>query len=336
MSDDDPTQRQCACGAEPPEEGMACARCGRVRVRTRILAGKWRVEARLGSGGMGSVVLATDLALGRRVAIKVLHPALANDASFVARFKREARVMARLDHPGIVPIYGIEETPEGLLLVMKHIEGVTLSAHLKARGRLGVRETLDLLGQLCDAVGAMHRRGLVHRDLKPSNCIVQADGRLVLLDFGLARHDRESVRLTEPGTAMGSGAYMAPEQARDEAIDQRSDLYALAVMAFECLTGRTPFVGEPMVALLQRLNADPPLATDFAPELPAELARALARGMARAPDARPTELDQFLAELKRASAPAGFGAEERTVADERRRLEAPDGGVTQPASRPPK
>jgi serine/threonine-protein kinase len=129
----------------------------------KVLGGKWRVERRLGAGGMGAVYLATDLTLGRRVAVKLLHASLAEDKTFVARFLREARVMARLDHPSIMPIFACEQAPEGVLLVMKYIEGPTLSAHLKAMGRLSASGTAELLKQLSAGVSLMHRHGLVHR-----------------------------------------------------------------------------------------------------------------------------------------------------------------------------
>lgn len=311
------TQMQCTCGASLPAEGLRCLNCGKERLK--VLGGKWRVDQRLGVGGMGAVYLATDLSLGRQVAVKVLHPALAEDKSFVARFQREARTMARLDHPSLVPIYAIEQSPDGLLLVMKYIEGVTLAAHLKAQGRLWVSETLSLVTQLVAAVGAMHRHGLVHRDLKPSNLIVQKDGRLVLLDFGLARRSKEVQRLTEPGTALGSGPYMAPEQARDLEIDGRTDLYAVGVITFECLAGQVPFPGEAMHALFQRLTNPPPLVSDVVPKVPERVARVIEKAMALEPSARQADLDTYLAELKAAvDSPAAKFGDDRTTVDEAR------------------
>lgn len=309
------TQLQCPCGAAISADAVRCDACGRAFERPAVLGGKWRVERRLGMGGMGAVYLAVDLSLGRRVAVKVLHPALADDKSFVARFQREARVMARLDHPGLVPIYAIEHAPEGLLLVMKFIEGQTLSAYLKKQGRLPLSEVSSLLKQLAEAVGALHRHGFVHRDLKPSNMIVQDDGRLVLLDFGLARRSAGSDRLTTPGTALGSGHYMAPEQARDEAIDHRTDLYALAVIAFECLSGKLPFAGETAVALFRRLNEEPPLLSSLMPDLPPQVSVAVARGMALNPTARFDDLASFITALGDASQAPSRG-DVRTIIDE--------------------
>jgi len=273
----------------------------------KVLGGKWRVERRLGAGGMGAVYLATDLTLGRRVAVKLLHASLAEDKTFVARFLREARVMARLDHPSIMPIFACEQAPEGVLLVMKYIEGPTLSAHLKAMGRLSASGTVELLNQLSAGVSLMHRHGLVHRDLKPSNLIMQDDGRVVLLDFGLARKTVDTERLTRPGTALGTGAYMAPEQALDQAIDQRTDLYSVAVIAFQCLTGEVPFPGDAVSALFRRLNSEPPLASALASSIPEKPARVVAQGMAVPAFQRQATLEAFVEEFVAAASP---GADE--------------------------
>jgi len=317
MVHDEATQRQCACGAELPPEGQRCPSCKRMHEAPKVLGGKWRVERRLGAGGMGAVYLAIDLTLGRRVAVKLLHASLAEDKTFVARFLREARVMARLDHPSIMPIFACEQAPEGVLLVMKYIEGPTLSAHLKAMGRLSASGTAELLKQLSAGVSLMHRHGLVHRDIKPSNLIMQDDGRVVLLDFGLARKTVDTERLTRPGTALGTGAYMAPEQALDQAIDQRTDLYSVAVIAFQCLTGEVPFPGDAVSALFRRLNSEPPLASALASSIPEKLARVVAQGMAVPPFQRQATLEAFVEEFVAAASP---GADEgaKTLLDEPR------------------
>jgi len=197
---------------------------------------------------MGEVYRATDRNLKRSVAIKVLPAALASDADRLARFQREAEVLAALNHPNIAAIYGLEKTPDLTALVMELVEGEDLSAHI-ARGALPLAEFLPIAKQIADALEAAHEQGIIHRDLKPANIKVRADGTVKVLDFGLAKAMDPSsgsnvdamnsptltVRATQMGTLIGTAAYMAPEQARGRAVDRRADIWAFGVVAYEML-----------------------------------------------------------------------------------------------------
>src|SRR5262245_44270044 len=217
----------------------------------------YEITAHLGSGGMGEVYQATDTKLGRSVAIKLLPEAFARDVERVARFEREARVLASLNHPHIAAIHGIEESGERKLLVMELAEGETLAARI-ARGPLPMDEALAIARQIAEALEAAHDKGVMHRDLKPANIKVSAAGQVKVLDFGLAKafvEDARDVNLsnsptlismaaTDAGVILGTAAYMAPEQAKGKAVDKRADIWAFGVVLYEMLTGRMLFSGE--------------------------------------------------------------------------------------------
>ena len=195
----------------------------------RTVAGKWRIEKKLGAGGMGTVYLATDLSVDRPVALKFLLPALAAETEYRARFEQEARVMAKVDHPNLVTLYGVERDGEVPFLVMKYVAGRTLARLIKERGFLPLHEAMPLVKQLTAALTTLHSQGYIHRDFKPGNVIVSDDGHVTVLDFGLIR-SRVDSGLTRPGMAIGSPFYMSPEQAIGEPVDARSDLYTLGVV----------------------------------------------------------------------------------------------------------
>ena len=252
----------------------------------RTLDGRYLIEERLGVGGVGAVYLGTQLALGRSVAIKLLHEGL--DPSFRTRFEREAKALAALRHPNIVSVtdYGLDGTTP--YLVMEKLEGETLGERL-ARGPLLPEHVLELARQLLRALGFVHEQGLVHRDLKPGNLFLEltpdGDERLKLLDFGLAKFVQEpgveGQTVTRAGHVVGTPAYMAPEQIAGDAVDARSDIYAVGVLLYQALSGRVPFEGEPMEQLKGHLVAPvPPLTNAQAgqqprPELNALIMRAL-------------------------------------------------------------
>ena len=266
-------------GASPQE---------RTQVEARVLAGRYRVDGLLGEGGMGSVFAATELALERKVAVKLLAPALAQEPEFVARFQREARLLARFDHPALVPLLAVD-THEGVpLLVMKFIEGKTLSKVLTERRRLAVRQALPVLHQLCGALDYLHARGVVHRDLKPGNLMLDDDGRLTVLDFGISQH-RDAARLTVPGMFVGTPLYMAPEQITADTCGPAADLYALALLTWHLLVGEHPFgtAGDDAGDLLSRqVHATPTLAHRANPAVPAPVARVIDRSLDKDPAAR--------------------------------------------------
>ena len=222
----------------------------------------YKIISKLGQGGMGEVYRATDTKLDRDVAIKILPESFAGDKNRVARFKREAKVLATLNHPNIAAIYGIEITPDTHALVMELIEGETLGERLK-REPMTVEESLDCCKQIAEALEAAHEKGIIHRDLKPENIKINVDGHVKVLDFGLAKEvvdpasiadQAESPTITHmtsiPGELLGTAPYMSPEQARAKPVDKRSDIWSFGCVLFECLTGKRMFGGEDVTETL--------------------------------------------------------------------------------------
>ncbi|WP_155375060.1 serine/threonine-protein kinase [Catellatospora vulcania] len=247
------------------------------------LNGRYRLDQRIGAGGMGEVWRATDELLGRTVAVKTVLPSLADDADFARRFLAEARAMAGVHHRGVVAIHDLYSGPEGAYLVMEFVDGEPLSQVLARYGRLAAPPSLHLVGQAADALHAVHGRGIVHRDVKPGNMLVRPDGTLLLTDFGIARRDGATA-LTATGAVIGTLSYLAPEQVLGHPATPRSDVYALGVVAYECLTGRRPFTAEnPFAAAMMRLNQAPP---PLGPHVPAPVAALVERALAVEPNDR--------------------------------------------------
>jgi hypothetical protein len=273
--------------------------------------GRYRLEAPLGRGGMAEVWRAQDTALGRPVAVKVILPALAADSSFVERFLREARLVAALDHPNVVPVWDVGETlTDGQrrpYLVMPLLDGGSLAGRLDGRP-WPLAAALPLLQQVAAALDHAHGRGILHRDVKPANVLLARDGRVWLSDFGIAKSTAASSQLTVTGAVVGTPVYMAPEVARGGAATPASDRYALAVLAYELLTGRPPFVGENALALLhQHVTEVAPPATSWAPGLPPRVDEVFAAALAKDPAARPSSARSLVASLAEAGPEAGFG-----------------------------
>lgn len=252
--------------------------------------GPYDIVAPLGAGGMGEVYRAHDARLGRDVAVKILPDDLSSPDR-LARFEREARAVASLNHPGIVTLYSIEEAGGTRFLTMELVEGRTL-ADLVTPGGLPAGRVLDLLVPLADALAAAHARGVVHRDLKPANVMVTAEGRVKVLDFGLAKRTEpdsgaqsgSGAPLSMAGEVLGTVPYMAPEQLFGEQVDARTDIYALGVLAFELLTGRRPFAGGTFFeAAAAIIRDDAPSLSSMRPDTPAELARIVDRCLAKQP-----------------------------------------------------
>lgn len=248
--------------------------------------GPYRIEAEIGAGAQATVYRAHDTAADRQVAVKVLSVDLAHDETLRARFAREARVVAELDHPAVVPVHDAGEVAGQAYICMALVDGGSLHTRLAAEGALPAGEAVAVLRRVADALDHAHRAGLVHRDVKPGNILLDRSGTAWLSDFGLARVTAEAQRLTRTGMWVGTLEYMAPEQIRAQRVGPAADLYALAAVAYEALTGRPPFVRGNPADLMQAHLADAPRpASAVRPEVAAADA-VLARGLAKEPDAR--------------------------------------------------
>src|SRR5919112_1472041 len=260
----------------------------------QVLDGRYLVRSRIARGGMATVYLALDQRLDREVAVKVMHPNLADDEDFLHRFTREARSAARLSHPGIVQVYDQGQHDGVAFLAMEHVPGRTLRDLMNERGTLTARESLDLLEPVLEALGAAHAAGLVHREVKPENVLLGDDGRLKVADFGLARAVN-SATTSQTGLLLGTVAYLAPEQVERGRADARSDVYATGVLLFEMLTGVKPFEGETAVQIaFQHVTNEVPAPSSRAPGAPRRMDEVVAEAAARAPRARPADARELL------------------------------------------
>ncbi len=252
--------------------------------------GGFVIEAEAGRGGMGVVYRARQLRPERIVALKVISPELASDPAFQDRFKRESEIAAQIEHPNVIPVYAVGEEAGVLYIAMRFVVGTDLRATLTQEGRLEPQRAAAIVDQVAQALDAAHARGLVHRDVKPGNVLVSTDGgreHVYLTDFGLSRRVESSQGLTATGALVGTIDYIAPEQARGERVDARTDVYSLGCMLFHVLTGTVPFPRPNEVAKLYAHTAEPPpAARERVAELPAALDAVLARAMAKDPDDR--------------------------------------------------
>jgi len=246
------------------------------------IAGRYRLESRLGFGGMSTVHLARDLRLERPVAVKLLAEHLADDPAFVSRFQREAQAAARLVHPNIVQVFdsGRDERTAQYFIVMEYIEGSSGAEILRDQGWVEVDEALSIIEQACEGLHYAHRHGVVHRDVKPGNLLRAREGEVKLADFGIAKATEQS-SITQVGSVLGTAAYLAPEQARGEEAGPSADLYALGVVTYQLISGRLPYEANSLteLALKQQQEEPPRLDTVVAavsPELAAAVAGALA------------------------------------------------------------
>lgn len=272
----------------------------------RSIIGQFVVRAKLGEGGMGSVYLADQPAIGRTAVIKVIHPWLSKDPNIGAAFATEARAAARLQNPHIVSIYNYGTLGDGTLyLAMEHLEGTTLEDLIRTQGRIDAARAVALTTQVCEALTEAHRKGIIHRDLKPSNLMVLKRGQgpsfVKVLDFGLAKLDGRGLG---SGSLLGTPPYMSPEQLANRTVDERSDIYSLACILYEMLTGRPPFVARTPNAYVTLHATEPPPAlsqvvpgVSFPPALEACLMRALAKGPHQRPQAAAIFADELWAAM---------------------------------------
>src|SRR5262249_14427503 len=249
-----------------------------------LVDGRYRVMRKLGTGGMANVYLAEDQELGRRGAIKVLDDRHASDDQLVQPFRREAKAAAALSHPNIVSIYDRGETDGTYYIAMEFLEGPNLK-ELVRQGAPSIRSAITYTREILAALKTAHRRGLVHRDIKPHNILVDAEGRLKVTDFGIARSGPS--QMTEAGSIIGTAQYLSPEQARGAPVDQRSDLYSVGIVLYELLTGAVPFTGTtPLEIAMKHLSEIPRPPSRLRPEIPPDLDRVVVRALAKNPDER--------------------------------------------------
>jgi serine/threonine-protein kinase len=252
-----------------------------------VLSGRYALRALLGRGGMGAVLRADDLALGRPVAVKVLDPSLADEPEFRERFGSEARALAALDHPSIVPVLDVGTDGDRHYFVMKLLDGQVLSARLR-EGRPPVHLALSIAIDVLDGLEHMHSRGVIHRDIKPGNIHVSSlDGHAVVLDFGVLRLQGSDRRLTKTGEYVGTPEYVAPELILAQPGDARTDVYSLGITLYEMLTGRVPFHGDTRLEVVTQQLRDPPRPpSEDIRDLPAGLDAIALRALEKEPDRR--------------------------------------------------
>ena len=272
--------------------------------------GSYEIVSLLGSGGMGEVYRARDTKLGRDVALKVLPDSLAHDPERLARFEREAHLLAALNHPAIAHIYGLEDSTGTPALVMELVEGPTLADRI-AQGPIPLDEALPMAKQIAEALEAAHEQGIIHRDLKPANIKVRADGTVKVLDFGLAKafdpavssgagatiSPTLSIHATQAGIILGTAAYMAPEQARGKTVDRRADIWAFGCVLFEMVTGRRAFDGDDISTTLASVLKTEPDWQLLPPTTPTGLRRLLSRCLRKDPTVRLQAISDARVEL---------------------------------------
>ncbi len=265
----------------------------------QVVSGRYRVVRKLGGGGMADVYLCEDLTLGRRVALKVLLERFLGDATFVERFRREAKAAGGLNQGNLVSIYDWGELDGTYYIVMEYVEGETLKDYIRRQGRLSGTESVRIALQLLAALEYAHRNGIVHRDIKPQNVMMDDQGTVKVMDFGIARAGDSG--MTEAGSILGTAQYLAPEQAKGQPVDARTDLYSVGVVLYEMLTGAVPFKGDTAVTVaLKHVNEIAMEPAQVIPGLPYSLNQIVLKAMAKDPAQRYQSADQFARDLRAA------------------------------------
>src|SRR5213595_867889 len=263
-----------------------------------VFDGRYKIVRKLGAGGMADVYLAEDQELGRRVAIKILDDRHASDDQFIERFRREAKNAASLSHPNIVSIYDRGEAEGTYYIAMEYLDGRYLKELIVARGPAPVNVAIDYARQILAALRFAHKKGVVHRDIKPHNVMADADGRLKVTDFGIARAGVS--QMTEAGSIIGTAQYLSPEQAKGAPVDQTSDLYSVGVVLYELLTGVVPFTGDtPVEIAMKHLSTVPEPPSASRAEIPRDLDMIVLRALAKDPAERYQSAEEMDADLAR-------------------------------------
>jgi serine/threonine-protein kinase len=264
----------------------------------KLIHGRYQVEKLVARGGMATVYLAEDNRLDRKVALKVIHPHLANDVEFKSKFVREAKIAANLSHPNLVNVFDQSEDGEIVFLAMEYVPGITLRDALRDFGALSPNRALEIFEPVLAGLAAAHKAGILHRDIKPENVLLSDDGKIKLSDFGLARQISAH---TQTGAVIGTVAYLSPELVSKGIADARSDVYAAGIMLFELLTGQQPFQGEQAVQIaLQHANSEVPAPSSVNPQVPELLDELVLWATAKDPNHRPTDAAEFHSVLVRA------------------------------------
>ena len=266
------------------------------------MLGHYQIIEQIGEGGMASVYKAYQPSMDRNVAIKILPSQLAESAEFTKRFQQEARIIAKLEHPHILPVFDYGESDGITYLVMRYLDAGTLGEKMQKERPLPLDEINRLFTQLADALGYAHSFGIIHRDLKPSNALIDSQGNLFLTDFGIAKMlESASPRLTQTDAIMGTPAYISPEQAKAIKVNQRSDIYSLGIILYEMVTGRVPFVAETPLAVILKHVSDPlPLPSTLKPDIPEAIEKVILKALAKDPNDRFATVNEFLSAWKHA------------------------------------
>src|SRR5256885_11541105 len=258
-------------------------------MQTEVLGERYKLQDPIGRGGMATIYRGQDLRMDRVVAIKVLREVYSTDPKFVTRFQREAKAASSLQHPNIVQVYDYGQSEGNYFIVMELVEGTDLRRYLRSRGVLAIDRAVIITHDIALGLGAAHRRQIVHRDVKPQNILVGRDGSIKLTDFGIASayKDINADRLTTTGMTLGTVQYYAPDQAQGEIVNPAADVYALGIVMYEMLTGRTPFEGDTPVAVAMQHIQDAPLApSQLNPNIPSALEEVILRCLEKVPEMR--------------------------------------------------
>jgi serine/threonine protein kinase len=257
----------------------------------------FEIKGKLGEGGMGKVYLATDIELQRKVALKFLLPQFTEDENIKSRFKIEARTMAALNHPNITTIYEVGEYKNSSFIAMEYVEGQSLDKLLRNKN-LTLKQTLDIVIQLCEGLKEAHKQSIIHRDIKPGNLLLESQGRLKILDFGLAKL-KEASKISSKSSTVGTLYYLSPEQIQNKEVDQRADIFATGILLYELLTGQVPFKGDYEAAVLYSIiNEQPEPLAHYKSSISENLQRVVDKALVKNPDMRYQSADELLSDLK--------------------------------------